>query len=183
MLKGKESEGMQVDFKTLTTEEQYKLIANECKEEYCEKRAKYGDSLSMYRALTFTDQIKIKLKRLYAKEEGVKFKVEEPIEDCYKAIFNYSIVAVTKLEGRGTDVAAYITTMDECRRLMLRKNNDYGEAWRDMYLVSLTDIMLAKISRLQYMILDEKDNKSIVDCFQDIANYSIFAMIKLGLAK
>lgn len=171
------------EFKKLSTEEQYKFIANKCKEEYASKRTKYGDSLSLYRVLTFSDQIKIKLKRLYAREEGVKFKVEEPLEDCYRAIFNYSIVAISKLDGRSTEVASYITTVDECRRLMVRKNNDYGEAWREMYLESLTDIMLTKVSRLQYMIFHEKDTKAMIDCFQDIANYSMFAMIKLGLAE
>jgi hypothetical protein len=65
---------------------------------------------------------------------------------------------------------------------MTNKNHDYGEAWRDMRVSSLTDIILMKLLRLK-QIEDNKGETLISEgpegSYNDMINYSIFALIKL----
>ena len=69
---------------------------------------------------------------------------------------------------------------------MLAKNHDYGEAWRDMRITSLTDLIIQKLIRVKK--IEENSGKTIVSegidaNYQDIINYAIFALIHIGVFK
>ena len=62
------------------------------------------------------------------------------------------------------------------------KNHDYGEAWRDMRMSSLTDLILMKIFRVKQ--IEDNKGKTIISegvdaNYMDMLNYSVFALIKL----
>jgi hypothetical protein len=71
----------------------------------------------------------------------------------------------------------------ETKSLMENKNHDYGEAWREMRVSSLTDLILMKILRIK-QIEDNKGETIIsegIDAnYMDMINYSAFALIKLS---
>ena len=66
---------------------------------------------------------------------------------------------------------------------MLRKNHDYGEAWREMRVSSLTDLILMKLLRVKQ--IEDNDGKTVVSegvdaNYMDMANYALFALILLA---
>ena len=71
--------------------------------------------------------------------------------------------------------------MAEAKALMLKKNHDYGEAWRDMFASSLTDIILTKINRNKQIAAN--DNQTLISegvdgNYYDMLNYAVFYLIK-----
>ena len=68
------------------------------------------------------------------------------------------------------------------KQLMLDKNHDYGEAWRDMRVSSLTDLILQKLLRVKQ--IEDNLGKTLVSegidaNYQDMINYAVFALIHL----
>ena len=80
------------------------------------------------------------------------------------------------------DNISRLRDVNETFELMLAKNHDYGEAWREMEVISLTDLIIQKLYRMKSILKnDGKTNVSegIDANFQDILNYSVFAQILL----
>ena len=72
--------------------------------------------------------------------------------------------------------------VQQTRELLAAKNHDYGEAWRDMRVSSMTDLILMKILRIKQ--IEDNEGQTLVSeglqaNYQDIINYAIFALIKL----
>jgi len=141
------------------------------------------------RASSLTDQIFIKAQRIRTVEESGLSKVEEGIEPEFVGIVNYSIFALIQLELGAAKTSdqqqvetLYKQKIDAAKELMLAKNHDYGEAWRDMRVSSFTDLILMKILRIK-QIEDNKGktlaSEGIDANFYDIINYAIFALIML----
>jgi hypothetical protein len=137
-----------------------------------------------------TDQIFIKAQRLRSIEDKGAQLVDDPLEGEFIGILNYSIMALIQLE-RGIveqpDLdwkqasAAYLEKVEEAKALMLRKNHDYGEAWRDMRISSFTDLILQKLLRVKQ--IEDNQGKTLVSegleaNYLDMINYSVFALIK-----
>lgn len=173
------------------TSEQYQQITQQCREIFIKKTKDYGTSWRIARASSLTDQIFIKANRIRTIQEKGENKVGESIEGEFGAIVNYCIMAIIQvrssdnlgLELSETEATTlYDAVAKEAFDLMEKKNHDYGEAWRDMRVSSLTDMILMKILRVKQM--EDNDGKTLVSegidsNYFDMLNYSIFALIHL----
>ena len=155
----------------------------------------YGSAWRILRTTSLTDQISIKANRIRSIEMKGEQKVMEGIDSEFIGIINYAIMALIQLELPANEsleleferaVSMYDQKVAEIKKLMLDKNHDYGEAWRDMRVSSMTDLILMKLLRIK-QIEDNNGNTLIsegVDAnFHDIVNYAVFALIKLEEAK
>ncbi len=179
----------------MDTNTEYNLVIDHCKELFLKKTQDYGTSWRIMRITSITDQLFIKAQRIRTLEVKKVSKVGEGIMDEYIAIVNYCLIAMMQLElGESSDEqlsvleveASYQKFVHETRDLMLAKNHDYGEAWRDMRVSSLTDMILMKLQRVKQ--IEDNDGFTLVSeglkaNYQDMLNYAVFALIKLGLAK
>jgi hypothetical protein len=174
-----------------TTEQEYDAAVRVCKDIFLKKNHDYGTSWRILRPSSITDQLFIKAKRIKTLEEKTA-KVSEGKISEYIAIVNYAVIGIIQLELAATEnfemstnvlEKNYDSIIAETRELMFLKNHDYGEAWRDMRISSLTDLILMKLLRIK-QIENNKGNTLISEGvkanYQDILNYAIFALIRLN---
>lgn len=174
------------------TSEQYLNVIQTCKEIFIKKTNDYGTAWRILRSSSLTDQIFIKAQRIRTIQETGENKVGESIVDEFKAIVNYCIMALIQLEKKELNsmdlslqqaVSLYEEYCTKSFDLMLKKNHDYGEAWRDMRVSSLTDLILMKILRVK-QIEDNKGQTLIsegIDAnYYDMLNYAVFSLIHLS---
>ena len=170
---------------------EYTNVMNVCREIFEKKSIDYGPSWRILRPSSLTDQIFIKAQRIRTIQETGENKVGESFEDAFMAIVNYCIMAIIQVrhEAKINDdmtveqaVIAYREVEKEAFELMQKKNHDYGEAWRDMRVSSLTDLILSKVLRIKQI----EDNagltlvsEGIEGNYFDMLNYSVFALIHL----
>jgi hypothetical protein len=173
------------------TSQQYDAAISICKDIFLKKMKDYGTAWRNLRPTSLTDQIFIKAQRIKSIEEKGTQKVGDDIKGEYVGIINYCVMALIQLE-MGNDPrldlpaseveALYDKEVQLTKALMLDKNHDYGEAWRDMRISSLTDLILMKIFRVK-QIEDNKGQTIIsegVDAnYRDMINYAVFAIIRL----
>ncbi len=152
----------------------------------------YGTSWRVFRPQSLTDQLFIKAQRIRTIENKGEQKIQDDIKGEYLGLVNYSIMALIQIElGTGTEtqlepekaIALYDKYAKEARNLMENKNHDYGEAWRDMRISSLTDLILVKLLRIKQ--IEDNAGATIVSegvegNYFDIINYAIFALIRLS---
>ena len=175
------------------TIQEYNLAMAKCKDIFIKKMKDYGCAWRILRLSSLTDQIFIKAQRIRSIEMNDGFqKVGEDIRNEFIGIVNYSIIALIQLEkgiAEQPDIeteeveAMYNKLAKEANELMQAKNHDYGEAWRDMRVSSLTDLILQKLLRVK-QIEDNKGKTLISEGIEanyfDMINYAIFALIKLN---
>jgi hypothetical protein len=170
---------------------EYTNVMNVCREIFEKKSLDYGPSWRILRPSSLTDQIFIKAQRIRTIQETGENKVGESFDDAFMAIVNYCIMAIIQVrhEAKINDdmtveqaVVAYREVEKEAFELMQKKNHDYGEAWRDMRVSSLTDLILSKVLRIKQI----EDNagltlvsEGIEGNYFDMLNYSVFALIHL----
>jgi hypothetical protein len=175
------------------TSQEYDQVIAVCKSLFIKKTKDYGTAWRILRPSSITDQIFIKAQRIRTLEEKKISKVGEDISSEYIGIVNYCIIAMMQLELSASDPQemevevveqGFDQRANETKELMFAKNHDYGEAWRDMRISSLTDLILMKIFRVKQI----EDNagqtlasEGIKANYQDMLNYSVFALIKLGV--
>jgi hypothetical protein len=177
------------------TLQQYSNVVAQCKSLYVKKAKDYGTSWRVLRPISIIDQIYIKASRIRQIQETGTQQIQDSIESEFIGIVNYGIIALVQ--------AALPTTADielsteeaqkwyeqkakEVQDLMLMKNHDYGEAWRDMSQESFVDLILVKLLRIKQILAN--DGQTLVSegaeaNFCDIVNYAIFALIKIGEAE
>ena len=174
------------------TSTEYDAVINTCKGLFIKKTIDYGTAWRILRPESITDQIFIKAQRIRTLEEKKISKVDEDITSEYIGIVNYCVIAMMQLDS-GPETPLEIDAdevsrmfddkVKETKDLMFAKNHDYGEAWRDMRISSLTDLILMKILRVK-QIEDNKGqtlaSEGIKANYQDMLNYSVFALIKLS---
>jgi hypothetical protein len=164
-----------------------------CRSLFLKKTKDYGTAWRILRAASITDQIFIKAQRIRTLEEKKVSKVDEDITSEYIGIVNYCVIAMLQLELSESDPnemdvqeveSLFDKRVTETKDLMFAKNHDYGEAWRDMRISSLTDLILMKILRVKQI----EDNlgqtvasEGVKANYQDMLNYAVFALIKLGV--
>ncbi len=177
------------------TQLEYTNVINLCRELFHDKTRDYGTAWRILRPQSLTDQIFIKAQRIRTVQETGKNLVGESEEGEFVAIVNYCIMALVQLsepEDLGLDLEAdhalalYDKYATEARELMERKNHDYGEAWREMRVASLTDLILQKILRVKQ--IEDNKGKTIVSegiaaNYFDMLNYAVFALIHLNINK
>lgn len=168
----------------------YDEILTHCRDLFEKKTRDYGTAWRILRTPSLTDQIYIKAARIRSIEEKGTQKVADNVRDEYIGMINYCIMALVQLElpadapnelPLAEALAAYDKQRDITRTLLLDKNHDYGEAWREMRLSSLTDLILMKLLRIK-QIEDNAGHTLVsegIDAgYRDIINYSVFALIK-----
>ncbi|MFK7000387.1 DUF1599 domain-containing protein [Flavobacterium oreochromis] len=173
------------------TSQQYDTIITNCRDLYTKKMKDYGSAWRILRLPSLTDQIFIKAQRIRSLQENEVRKIDEGEVSEFIGIINYSIMALIQLEkGIATqpdlNIEEAVTLYDQkvhiTKNLMEAKNHDYGEAWRDMRVSSLTDLILQKILRVKQ--IEDNKGKTLVSegidaNYQDMINYSVFALILL----
>ncbi len=179
------------------TSQQFDEVIKSCRSVFFSKMKDYGSAWRVLRAPSITDQIYIKANRIRSIDTKGTKKINEGIQPEFIGIVNYSIMALIQLElgdkelpetfeGLETDETEieklYNKYTENARELMLDKNHDYGEAWRNMRIGSLADIVLMRVFRIK-QIEDNKGKTTVsegIDAnYYDIINYSVFALIKL----
>lgn len=173
---------------------QYNAVCDKCRVIFEKKTKDYGTAWRILRTTSLTDQLYIKAKRIKTLEEKGKSMVGEGIADEFVGIINYCAMALIQLDlgvANEADLSAsealqrYNEKLEQAKNLMLQKNHDYGEAWRDMRTSSLTDLILMKLLRVK-QIENNKGNTLIsegIDAnYLDMINYAVFALIQLGEA-
>lgn len=177
------------------TTTEYNDIITYCKDLFLKKTKDYGTAWRIMRPSSITDQIYIKAQRIRTLEIKKTSKIGEGILEEYVGIINYCVIAMMQLElpedaeenlTYDTVDELYTQKVNETRDLMFAKNHDYGEAWREMRISSLTDLILMKIHRVKQ--IEDNNGQTLVSeglkaNYQDMLNYAVFALIKLGLAK
>ncbi len=177
-----------------STSEQYDKIINICRSLYIKKMQDYGCAWRILRLPSLTDQIFIKAQRIRSLQENSERKVDEDESSEFIGIINYCIMALIQIEkgvAQQPDLtneeatALYDRNVLITKTLMENKNHDYGEAWRDMRVSSLTDIILQKLLRVKQ--IENNQGKTLVSegieaNYQDMINYAIFALILMGFA-
>ena len=177
----------------MNTETQFNQIEKLCFELFSKKAIDYGVAWRILRTSSLTDQIYIKAQRIRSIQEKGVSKVDEGIVPEFIGIINYSVMALIQLEiGVADSFEGMITSAEatqlyqkyihNAKALMLNKNHDYGEAWRNMRVESLTDIILMKLLRIKQ--IEDNEGLTIVSegldaNYYDIINYAVFALIKL----
>ena len=172
-----------------STVQQYKEIINNCRDLFQKKTKDYGTAWRILRTSSLTDQIFIKAQRIRTIQDTGENKVGEDIGNEFVGIINYCIMAQLQIELPSNDrlelpldevLTLYDQKAEETFQLMLQKNHDYGEAWRDMRVSSLTDLILMKLLRVK-QIEDNQGNTLVsegIDAnYQDMLNYAVFALI------
>ncbi len=175
------------------TSQEYNEVIAVCKSLFLKKTKDYGTAWRILRSSSITDQIFIKAQRIRTLEEKKVSKVGEDITSEYIGIVNYCVIAMLQLELTESDPNEmdvqlvenlFDKRVNETKELMFAKNHDYGEAWRDMRISSLTDLILMKILRVKQ--IEDNLGQTVVSegvkaNYQDMLNYSVFALIKLGV--
>ncbi|WP_462266663.1 DUF1599 domain-containing protein [Mucilaginibacter sp.] len=175
------------------TAAEYDAVIEVCKNLFIKKTRDYGTAWRILRLSSITDQIFIKAQRIRTLEEKKVSMVGDDVTGEYIGIVNYCLIAMMQLEcGPDTPVELspeHVSRLfdhyaNDTRNLMFAKNHDYGEAWRDMRISSLTDLILMKLLRVKQI----EDNagqtlasEGVQANYQDMLNYSVFALIKLGV--
>jgi hypothetical protein len=170
---------------------EYTNIINVCRDIFSKKTKDYGTAWRILRPSSLTDQIFIKAQRIRTIQEKGENKVGESVEEEFVAIINYCVMAIIQLKELELDemeldpelaLSLYEKYIQEAFHLMEKKNHDYGEAWRDMRVSSLTDLILMKVLRVKQI----EDNKGAtlisegIDAnYFDMLNYSVFSLIHL----
>lgn len=174
------------------TLQQYDRITANCRSLFINKMTDYGSAWRILRLPSLTDQIFIKAQRIRQLQEKNIRKVEEDEISEFIGIINYSIMALIQIEKGVAEqpdlnveeaTKLYDQHIATTKRLMEDKNHDYGEAWREMRISSLTDLILQKLLRVKQ--IENNRGKTIVSegidaNYQDMINYSVFALILLG---
>ena len=175
----------------INTSIQYDEVTSICKDLFIKKMSDYGSAWRILRLTSLTDQIFIKAQRIRGLQTNKEQKVDEGQVSEFIGIINYSIMSLIQIEKGVVDspdlnleqaTKLYDHHLSITKSLMENKNHDYGEAWRDMRVSSLTDLIMQKILRIKQ--IEDNKGKTLVSegidaNYQDMINYSVFALIHL----
>ena len=173
------------------THEEYHEVIAECKALFKGKTQDYGTAWRILRLPSITDQIYIKAQRIRSIQEKGTQLVEDDIKGEFIGIVNYCIIAIMQMDlskDENLEIGWQILepifdqVVKETWELLEKKNHDYGEAWREMRVSSITDIILMKLLRVKQ--IEDNQGKTVVSegiraNYQDMMNYAVFCLIKL----
>ena len=172
---------------------EYTNVINVCREIFSKKTKDYGTAWRILRTSSLTDQIFIKAQRIRTIQETGENRVGERVEEEFIAIVNYCLMAIIQVREKelkeiDIDADLAISLFDKYSKeafdLMMKKNHDYGEAWRDMRVSSLTDLILMKILRVKQ--IEDNNGATLISegidaNYFDMLNYSVFSLIHLNI--
>lgn len=174
------------------TKRQYWEAVHGCRDIFLKKTSDYGTSWRVLRIISVTDQLYIKVQRIRTLQEKKTQMIGDDIRGEFMGIVNYGLIGLIQLKKAVYEIEElsvqqveelYEFHIQQTFDLMLKKNHDYGEAWREMSQESLADLILVKILRIRQIL--ENDGKTLVSegidaNFHDIINYAIFGLILIG---
>ncbi|MCR5013700.1 MAG: DUF1599 domain-containing protein [Bacteroidales bacterium] len=177
------------------TEKQFHDVLAQCRMLFINKMKDYGPAWRILRTPSLTDQIFIKVKRIRTLQTESVHLVDEGIEPEFIGIVNYAAMGIIQLQLGVVDkpdlsadeaTALYDKVTNEAYELMTRKNHDYDEAWRDMRVSSITDLIMSKVLRTKS--IEDNNGKTLVSegldaNYYDMINYAVFALILLSEQK
>ena len=176
----------------LQTTNEYKQAINRCKEVFKKKTVDYGTAWRILRLSSITDQIFIKAQRIRSIQEKGTQKIDDDFITEFIGIINYCIIAQIQIKLSGEEaleltpdraLELYDEAVNDTIHLLEDKNHDYDEAWREMRVTSITDIILMKLYRIKQ--IEDNEGRTLISegvkaNYQDILNYSVFCLIKLN---
>lgn len=175
------------------TATEFDQVIAHCRALFVKKAHDYGTAWRILRTASLTDQIFIKASRIRSIEEKGTQKIADDLNGEFVGMVNYCLMALIQLHlGSSTSdtnlpaeqaITLYDKEVAHTKQLMLDKNHDYGEAWRDMRVSSFTDLILMKLLRIKQ--IEDNAGKTLVSegvdaNYRDILNYAVFALIKSG---
>lgn len=174
---------------------EYKEVIKACKDIFLKKTQDYGTAWRILRLSSITDQIFIKAQRIRSIQMKGKQMVDDDISGEFIGIINYCVIALIQMDLNDEDPLEmdvqtleplYDKHVNATMALLMNKNHDYGEAWRDMRVSSMTDIVLMKLLRVKQ--IEDNQGKTIISegidaNYMDMINYAVFCMILMGSAK
>lgn len=174
---------------------EYKQVIKACKDIFLKKTQDYGTAWRVLRLPSITDQIFIKAQRIRSIQVKGEQKVDDDLSGEFIGIINYCVIALIQMNLKDSDPMEmdvedleplYDHHVKETMELLMNKNHDYGEAWRDMRVASITDIVLMKLLRVKQ--IEDNQGKTIISegidaNYMDMINYAVFCMILMGFAK
>ncbi|CAA9281014.1 MAG: FIG00651728: hypothetical protein [uncultured Cytophagales bacterium] len=173
------------------TVNEYREVIRTCKEIFAKKTRDYGTAWRILRLPSITDQIYIKAQRIRSIQEKGTQKVGDDVASEFVGIINYCIMALIQLDLSGDPrleipyeelAPRYDAQAEETLALLMNKNHDYGEAWRDMRVSSMTDLILMKLLRVKQ--IEDNQGRTLISegidaNYRDMINYSVFCLIKM----
>ena len=152
----------------------------------------YGSAWRILRLPSLTDQIYIKAQRIRSLQTKKTSKINEGQVSEFIGIINYSIMSLVQIDlgiadepdmNYNDSIKNYNKHVTIVKDLMKDKNHDYGEAWREMRISSLTDLIIQKLLRVKQ--IEDNNGETLVSegidaNYQDIINYSVFALILIN---
>lgn len=177
------------------TEHEYTQVVDACKKVFRQKTHDYGTAWRILRLPSLTDQIFIKAQRIRSIQEKGTQQVSDTVTDEFVGIINYCIIAQMQLHLQDNTQLEmnfqalepiYDKVVEDTARLLQNKNHDYEEAWRDMRISSMTDIILMKLLRVKQ--IEDNAGKTLISegvraNYQDMMNYAVFCLIKSGFVQ
>ncbi|MFM7511322.1 MAG: DUF1599 domain-containing protein [Bacteroidota bacterium] len=173
------------------TSNQYDKVIESCKDIFFKKSADYGTSWRVLRTISVVDQLFIKAQRIRTIQQKGTQRVDDNIAAEFQGIINYGVIGLIQLQLTTAEIEEipveeltllYNQQVGTAKKLMLDKNHDYGEAWREMSQESFIDLILVKLQRIKQILTN--DGKTLISegidaNYLDIINYAIFALILL----
>lgn len=174
-----------------TTSEQFDHVVTICRDIFEKKMNDYGIAWRILRPTSMTDQIYIKAQRIRSIEDKGEQRIGDDIRSEFIGIINYCAMALIQLELGPSDkedlsnqetMEKYLFNLNTAKELMLKKNHDYGEAWRNMRISSYTDLILMKLKRTKQ--IEDNQGQTLISegidaNYLDMINYAVFALIKI----
>ncbi len=182
---------MQTD-RIIKTTDQYDDVINKCRNIFLKKTKDYGTAWRVLRSISIIDQIYIKAQRIRTVQEKGSQKIGDDIASEFIGIINYAIIGNIQLslsEDTSEELeieeatALYNEKVKTAQELMLNKNHDYGEAWREMSQESFTDLILMKLQRMKQIVVNKGEtliSEGLDANYFDILNYAVFALILIN---
>lgn len=179
----------------ITTNQQYDHAVASCRQVFLDKTRDYGTSWRVLRIISVVDQIFIKAQRIRTIQEKRVQKIGDSVASEFMGIVNYCVIGLIQLDLESTSVedisvnevaVLYDRQIDRARKLMLDKNHDYGEAWRDMSQESFVDLILVKLLRIRQILANDgktRISEGIDANIVDMLNYAIFGLILIDEGK
>ena len=179
----------------MNTDQQYDTAIETCRNIFLSKTKDYGTSWRVYRTISIVDQVYIKAKRIRTIQEKGEQRIGDDITSEFMGILNYGIIGLIQLDLQSEETEdlpldkvqlMYDEKVSIAKKLMIDKNHDYGEAWREMSQESFADLILAKLLRIKQILRNKGAtimSEGIDANYYDIINYAVFALILLKEGK
>jgi hypothetical protein len=173
------------------TAKQYDHVIDSCKDIFLKKSTDYGTSWRVLRTISVVDQLFIKAQRIRTIQQKGTQRIDDNIAAEFQGIINYGVIGLIQLQLPASEkeeipldelTILYNKQINIAKKLMLDKNHDYGEAWRDMSQESFVDLILVKLQRIKQILANEGRtliSEGIDANYLDIINYAVFALILL----